>query len=57
MPQVMPTKVLDSRFHHRYIEPVSPIFKRFTPFWLTGTHALSRRPVMQNLKGGQRSII
>src|SRR5258708_11617324 len=29
MPKVVPTKVLDLRFAHRFIEPMPPIFKNF----------------------------
>src|SRR4030088_2706751 len=57
MPQVVPTKVLDLRLNHRVVEPMPPIFERFSSL---GRLEHTPSPVAQavhNPEGSKRSII
>ena len=57
MSHAVPRKVPDLRCHHRFLEPMPPIFKRFTrPGRLEHTPS-ALAPVMLNPKGGHRSFI
>jgi hypothetical protein len=57
MSHAVPRKVPDLRCHHRFLEPMPPIFKRFTrPGRLEHTPS-PLAPVMLNPKGGHRSFI
>jgi hypothetical protein len=57
MPQVVPTKILYPRFHHRFVEPMPPVFKRFTRLGRLKHTPSSVAPVVHYPEGGLRSII
>ena len=53
VPQVVPTKVLDPRFHHRRRQINAARFQAVRRSWPTGTHGLSRRPCGAQPSGRQ----
>ena len=57
MQQAMRTRVHDLRFHHRFLDPLAPLFKRFLRLGRLEHTPSALAPVLLIPKGGHRSLI